>query len=124
MLVTQSCPALCDCMDCNSPGSSVHGTLQARILECVAILFSRGISQPRDRTWVSCIAGRNLYHLSHQGCHFVYPEFKFWRQASHDQESERQCEEHWDTDVGTRCPGLQSCHQYLLSQQLALGVFT
>ena len=55
---------------------------------------------------------------------FVYPEFKFWRQASHDQESERQCEEDWDTDVGTRCPGLECCRQYLLSQQLALGIFT
>ena len=40
------------------PGSTVHGILQARILEWVAISFSRGSSQPRDRTWVSCIAGR------------------------------------------------------------------
>ena len=40
------------------PGSSVHGILQARILEWVAIPFSRGSSQPRDQTWVSCIAGR------------------------------------------------------------------
>ena len=38
-------------------GSSVHGILQARTLEWVAIPFSRGSSQPRDRTWVSCIAG-------------------------------------------------------------------
>ena len=42
----------------NLPGSSVHGILQARILEWVAIPFSRGSSQPRDRTWVSYIAGR------------------------------------------------------------------
>ena len=47
----QSCPALCDPMDWN-PGSSVHGILQARILEWVAIPFSRGSSQPRDRTQV------------------------------------------------------------------------
>ena len=40
------------------PGSSVHGILQARILEWVAISFSRGSSQPRDGTWVSSIAGR------------------------------------------------------------------
>ena len=40
------------------PGSSVHGILQARILECVAIPFFRGSSQPRNQTWVSCIAGR------------------------------------------------------------------
>ena len=49
------------------PGSSVHGILQARILEWVAIPLSRGSFQPRDRAWVSCIAGRFLYHLSHQG---------------------------------------------------------
>ena len=45
-------------MDCSLPGSSVHGILQARILEWVAISFSRGSSWPRDRTPVSCIAGR------------------------------------------------------------------
>ena len=45
-------------MHCNFPGSSVHEILQARILEWVAISFSRGFSWPRDRTWVSCIAGR------------------------------------------------------------------
>ena len=45
-------------MDCSLPGSSVHGILQARILEWVAIPFSRGASQPRNRTWVSHIASR------------------------------------------------------------------
>ena len=45
-------------MDCSLPGSSVHGILQARILECVAISFFRGSSQPRNQTRVSCIAGR------------------------------------------------------------------
>ena len=49
---------LCNPMDCSPPGSSLHGILQARILEWVAISFSRGSSQPRDRTWVSCITGR------------------------------------------------------------------
>ena len=56
--VTQSCPTLCNPMDCSPPGSPVHGILQARILEWVAISFSRGSSQPRDRTPVSYIAGR------------------------------------------------------------------
>ena len=41
-LVAQSCPTLCDPMDCNPPGSSVHWIFQARILEWVAISFSRG----------------------------------------------------------------------------------
>ena len=45
-------------LDCNPPGSSVHVILQARILECVAISFSRGSSQPRDQTQVTRIAGR------------------------------------------------------------------
>ena len=44
MLVTQSCPTLCDSMDCGLPGSSIHGILQARILECVAISFSISFS--------------------------------------------------------------------------------
>ena len=48
VLVTQSCPTLCDCIDCGLPGSSVHGILQARILEWGAIPFSRESSQPRD----------------------------------------------------------------------------
>ena len=56
----ESCPTLCDPMDCSPPGSSIHGILQARILEWVAISFSRGSSQPRDQTQVSCIAGRNF----------------------------------------------------------------
>ena len=49
-----SCPILCDPMDCSPPGSSVHGSLQARILEVVAVSFSRGSSWPRDRTCISC----------------------------------------------------------------------
>ena len=57
VLVTQSCPTPCDSMDCSPPGSSVHEIFQARILEWVAIYFSRGSSQPRDQTWVSCTAG-------------------------------------------------------------------
>ena len=53
-LVVQSCPTLCLLMDCNLPGSSVHGILQARILEWVAIPFSRQSSWPRDWTLTSC----------------------------------------------------------------------
>ena len=45
--------------DCSLPGSSIHGIFQARVLEWVAISFSRGSSQPRDRTWVSRIVGRH-----------------------------------------------------------------
>ena len=106
-LVSQSCPTLCNPMDCSPPGSSVHGDspgkntgvrchalLQGifptqgsnpslphcgqilyhlshqgspRILEWVAYPFSRGSSQPRNRTGVSCIVGRILYQVSYQG---------------------------------------------------------
>ena len=51
----KSCPTLCDPMDCSPPGSSVHGILQARILEWVAMPSCRGSSQPRDRTHILCL---------------------------------------------------------------------
>ena len=58
LFVAHSCPTLCDPTGCSPPGSSVHGILQARILEWVAMPFSREYSRPRYRTFVSCIAGR------------------------------------------------------------------
>ena len=64
MLDAQLCPTLCDPMDCNLPGSSVHGIPQARILEWVAMPSSRGSSQPRDQTLVSyvpCLGNQVLY---------------------------------------------------------------
>jgi len=51
----QSCLTLCNPMHCNPPGSSVHGILQARVLEWVVMLSSRGSFQPRDQTQVSCL---------------------------------------------------------------------
>ena len=61
----QSCLTLCDPMDCSPPGSSVDGILQARILEQVAIPFSRGSSQPRSN--LCLLLGRQiLYCLSQQ----------------------------------------------------------
>ena len=56
VLATQSCLTLCDPMDCSLPGSSVHRILQVRVLQWVAIPFSRESSQPRDQTRVFCIA--------------------------------------------------------------------
>ena len=61
----QLCPTLQDPMDCSPLGSSVHGILQARILEWVALPSSRGSSRPRDQSCVSCvsrIAGRFFTH--------------------------------------------------------------
>ena len=57
-----SCPPLCNPMNCSPPGSSVRGILQARILEWVAISFSRASSGLRERTCVSCIASLPLIH--------------------------------------------------------------
>ena len=54
--VTQSCPTLSDPMDCSPPGSSVHGILQARVLQWGALPSFRGSSCPRDRTRVSCVS--------------------------------------------------------------------
>ena len=58
--VAQSCPTLCNLMDCSLPGSSIHGIFQAIILEWIAISFSRGSSPPRDWTWVSRIVERHF----------------------------------------------------------------
>ena len=69
-LVAQSCLPLCDPMDCSLPGSSIHGILQARILEWVAMPSSRESSWPRDWThvsYVSCIGRWVLYHWRHLG---------------------------------------------------------
>ena len=68
--VAQSCPTLYDPMDCSLSGSSLHGILQARILEWVAISFSRGSPRPRDRTWVSCIPCRCFNLSGHRYCCF------------------------------------------------------
>ena len=57
VLVAQLWLMLCDPMDCSPPESSVHGILQARILELIAITSSRGSFQPWGRTHISCIAG-------------------------------------------------------------------
>ena len=61
----QSCPTLCDPRECSPPGNSVHGILLVRLLEWVAMPSSRGSSQPRDQTHVSCV--------SCIGRQFLYP---------------------------------------------------
>ena len=58
--VAQSCPTLCDPVDCTLPGSSVHGIFQTIVLEWIAISFSRGSSQTRDWTRVSLIVDRHF----------------------------------------------------------------
>ena len=90
VLVAQSCSTLCDPMACSLPGSSVHEILQERVLEWIAISFSRGSSLPRDWTRVSCISctvKQILYCLSHQGSplsprHLLKQRKSAWHQAS------------------------------------------
>ena len=72
VLVTPSCPTLCDPIYCSSPGSSIHGILQEGILEWVAIPFTRASSEPRDRTWISRIAGRFFAIWAIRGSPKVY----------------------------------------------------
>ena len=82
--VAQLCPTLCDPMDCSPPGSSVHGVLQERILEWVAIPFSSRVFPTQGLNLGLLHCRQILYHLSHQGsrrpplptlilyCHFLY----------------------------------------------------
>ena len=65
----QSCPTLCDPVDCSPPGSSVHRIPQTRILEWVAISVSRESSRTRDWTCVSCIGRWILYHWATSEAH-------------------------------------------------------
>ena len=80
--VTQSCLTLWDPVDYSPPGSSVHGIFQARILEWVAISFSRGSFQPRDRNCVariSCIGRWILYYCTAWEAHFILHLVEKWR---------------------------------------------
>ena len=70
--VAQSCPTLCDPMGCSLPGSSVRGIIQARVLEWVAVSFSRRSSQSRDRTWVSRVAGRRFTIWATKYCQTLF----------------------------------------------------
>ena len=74
----QSCPTLCDTMDCSLPGSSSHGILQARILEWVAMSSSRRSSRPRDQTWVSYV----LLHWHAGSLPLVPPEKPHWSELA------------------------------------------
>ena len=70
----QSCPTLCDPMNCGLPDSSVRGILQARILECVVISSSKGLFQVQDQTQVSCIGRWILHHEGHLESSKMYHE--------------------------------------------------
>ena len=78
---------LCDPIDCSSPGSSVHGILQAIILEWVAVPFSMAPSQPRDQTQVSSIAGRFFTSWATREAQYTRKntaKFKYWPWHVHE----------------------------------------
>ena len=77
VLFTQLCLTLCNSLDYSPTGSSVHGILQARVLEWVAMPSSRGYSQPRDQTRVSFIAGRFLTIWATREAHIQHKTSKF-----------------------------------------------
>ena len=72
----QSCPTLCDPMDCSLPGSSVHGILQSRILEWVDMPISRGSSQPRNWTHVSLLHWQGTMEGASRGKHSLGAQCK------------------------------------------------
>ena len=86
LVVVKSCMILCDLMDCSLPDSSVLGVFQARILEWIAISFSRGSSRPRYQTHVSCTGRRILYHWANWEApsfpltkHIFIPHLFYWK---------------------------------------------
>ena len=80
-------------VDCSPPSSSIHGILQARILELVAISFSRGSSRPRDRTQVSHIAGR-CFNLCTWSNRKICPWNTEWSRAKTNKVLTRECTGH------------------------------
>ena len=82
-LLLQSCPTPCSPIDYSPPGSSVHGILQAGILEWTAMPSSRGSSRPRDRIQVSRLAGCFFTHRATRGSHCFLPEAKLAHRSAH-----------------------------------------
>ena len=86
--VGQSCPTLCDPMDCSPPGSSIHGIFQARVLEWAAISFSRDPFPTQGSNTGPLHCRQMLYHLSHQGSlclltklHSINISYKYMRKV-------------------------------------------
>ena len=97
--VSQSCPTLWDSMDCSLPGSSLHGIFQARVLEWVAISFSRGSSRPRDWIQVSSIAGRCFTIWATRETPVLWPtDMKSWLTVKDPDARKDRGQEKWVTE--------------------------
>ena len=102
-LVAQSCLTLCHPMGCSPPGSSVHGILQARILEGVAMFSSKRFSQPKYRTWIACIsctAGGFFYHWAMGKAWNLRGVYMLWYQVAHMPTCSAAREPHMGLQVG------------------------
>ena len=115
-LVAQSCPTLCDPMDCSLKGSSVHGNLQGRILKWIAIPFSRK-SWSRDQTWVSCIAGRFfMVWATKKGCWCLITQWCLTLCNPHGLQHARPlCPSPSTGTCSNSCPLNQQCHPTISS---------
>ena len=109
----QSCPTLCNPIDCSLPGSSFHGILHARILEWVAMPSSRGSSQPRDRTHISCISciGRWLLLVI-----IFFCDGPFFKREINSTDAQ------WEAKLGGECACVHSS-PWVLSTHGAKGAF-
>ena len=118
----QSCPTLYESVDCSLPGSFAHGILQARILEWVAVPFSRESSQPRNRTQVSCIAGRfftSWVTWEAQGSHLRWNYSPFWEVGATEGYNSFAFAVLWTLEV--RSSGTIPSASYLGFQKIAKG---
>ena len=97
-------------MDWSPPGSSVDGIFQARILEWVAICFSRGFSQPRDQTQVSCIVGRFFIGWATREAHCVFSS-SYSQYATRKKTTSRVLKSHGSTQLQSVHPGDSECLQ-------------
>ena len=113
----QLCPILCDTKDCSPPGSSVHGILEARILEWVAIPFSRGSSWPSDWTQVFRIAGRFFTFWATMESHHHFTNNEVEAQRGNVSEVTQLCPRR------TRIWSLAACCWSLCSSLLLLLLF-
>ena len=112
--VTQSCPTLCNPVDCSLPGSSIHGIFQARVLEWVAIPFSRGSSRSRDRTQVSRIVGRHFTVWdTREASKWVRVEIEYWEGKMHKHQISRVYSLSLD-NVWTKEEGHAGNHKYTI----------
>ena len=114
----QSCPALCIPMNCSPPGSSVHGILQARMLEWVAISSSRGSSWPRDWTRISCTGRRILSHCTTRDAIAQVPvnnqtsrQCSWWRHLLSCRIFQEVTERLWRLFGSQHCGKCRNCHR-------------